>query len=49
MINSNLKNLTDQNILVVDDSLTIEILESEVLTGCGAAKAMALTSQAGCP
>jgi hypothetical protein len=46
MINSNCQNLANQYILVIDDSLTIGILVSEVLTGCGAAKTMALTSQA---
>ena len=46
MINSNCRNLTDQSILVVDDSLTVGILVSEVLTGCGAAETTALTSQA---
>ena len=46
MENSNYRNLNDQSILVVDDSLTVGILVSEVLTGCGAAETMALTSQA---
>ena len=46
MTNSHCQNLANQYILVIDDSLTIGILVSEVLTGCGAAKTMALTSQA---
>ena len=46
MVNSNHRNLNDQSILVIDDSLTAGILVSEVLTGCGAAETMALTSQA---
>jgi len=46
MINSNCRNLADQSVLVVDDSQTVGILVSEVLTGCGAAETMALTSPA---